>query len=239
MRDELPKNSRLRIVIAYDHFIVREGLRLILEDLDDFELVGDAADGASALRLVEERQPHVVLMDLRMPGIDGLEAIERIRQKWPHIAVVILTTYDDEELMLKGLRAGASGYLLKDTNRATLIHAIRTAARGETLLSSEVMTRLLARACYAEADAVQKAPRQHNRHATEPELTEREREVISGVARGERNKEIAARLGISEPTVKTHLSSIYYKLGVDSRASAVAEAIERGLLSLPKRSLSP
>jgi NarL family two-component system response regulator YdfI len=216
-------NRVIRVVVVDDHLVVREGLRLILESSDDFELIGDAGDGASALHLLGQTQPDVVLMDLRMPGMDGLETIARIRRGWPQIAIVILTTYDDDDLMLRGLQSGASGYLLKDTDRETLFHALRTAARGETLLPAEKMARLLARL----------------RNRVEPEqaaeevqqITERERAILTLVARGERNKEIAAKLNISEPTVKTHLSRIYYKLGVDSRSSAVAVAMERGLIS--------
>jgi NarL family two-component system response regulator YdfI len=162
-------------------------------------------------------------MDLRMPGMDGLEAITQIREQWPHIAVIILTTYDEDDLMLRGLRAGACGYLLKDTDRETLFHAIRTAARGDMFLQPEVMARILVRT----TDASYPTPSR----AQADELTEREREVLRAVARGERSKEIASRLDISLRTVGSHLTSIYTKLGVDSRASAVAAGIERGLLS--------
>ena len=134
----------IRVVIADDHLIVREGLRLILETDPEMELVGDAPDGTSAVRLVGEAQPDVVLMDLRMPGLDGIQAIEQIHAQWPQIALVILTTYNEDALMLRGLQAGACGYLLKDTSRETLLDAIRTAARGETLLQPEVLSRLLA-----------------------------------------------------------------------------------------------
>ena len=216
-------NGTIRVLIVDDHLVVREGLRLILETSEGIELVGDAADGASAVRLLEEVQPDVVLMDLRMPGMDGIECIERIRAAWPHIAVVILTTYNEDDLMIRGLRAGACGYLLKDTNRETLFNAIRTAARGETLLQPEIMARLLSHTGRNES-----RPLSGNRDGLE--LTGREREVLAGVARGERSKEIAARLGITERTVKAHLASIYTKLNVDSRASAVAVAIERGIL---------
>jgi two-component system, NarL family, response regulator YdfI len=217
-------SETIRVLIVDDHLVVREGLRLILETSEEIELVGDAADGASAIRLVSEVQPDVVLMDLRMPGMDGIEAIERIRAEWSHIAVVILTTYNEDDLMIRGLRAGACGYLLKDTNRETLFNAIRTAARGETLLQPEMMTRLLSHTVSNESRPFSTSSRGGL------ELTEREREVLTRVAHGERSKEIAARLGITERTVKAHLASIYTKLDVDSRASAVAVAIERGIL---------
>ncbi|MGC9394400.1 MAG: response regulator [Anaerolineae bacterium] len=210
----------IRVLIADDHLIVREGLRLILETAEGMALVGEATDGAEAVRLAGQVQPDVILMDLRMPGMDGLTAIERLRDTHPHIAVVILTTYNEDDLMLRGLKAGARGYLLKDTGRETLFHAIRAAARGEMLLKPEIIAKVL-----AHAAAPEPAP------ASALELTDREREVLEAVAQGERSKEIAARLYITERTVKAHLTNIYNKLGVDSRAAAVAEAIQRGWLA--------
>ena len=217
-------SAAIRVLVADDHLIIRQGLRLIFETCDDIQLVGEAADGAEAVRLSGELQPDVVLMDLRMPGMDGLAAIERLHAAQPQIAVVILTTFNEDELMLRGLQAGAKGYLLKDTGREALFNAIRAAARGETLLKPEVMARLLA---FAQAKAPSRAP---TAAEGSPSLSEREKEVLAGVARGERSKEIAAHLGISERTVKAHLDSIYNKLGVDSRAAAVSEALQRGLL---------
>lgn len=216
--------DRISVFIADDHEVVREGLRMILEAEEDFEVVGEAGDGAEAVRRVGELQPQVVLMDLRMPGMGGIEAIEQIRARWPDVAIVILTTYNEDELMRRGLMAGARGYLLKDTKRAALFDSLRAAARGEALLSPEVLARVLA-GPGAPAPVVP---------ASGPgplALTEREREVLAAVARGERSKEIAARLHITERTVKAHLASIYNKLGVDSRAAAVAVAAQRGLLS--------
>ncbi len=209
----------IRILIADDHLIIRQGLRLILETEDGFELVGEAADGAEALRLCAELHPEVVLMDLRMPGMDGLTAIERLHAEMPEIAVVILTTFNEDDLMLRGLRAGAKGYLLKDTSREALFNAIRAAARGETLLAPDILVRLLNRAETPSQPA-----------AGSINLTDREREVLAAVARGERSKEIAYRLGISERTVKAHLASIYNKLGVDLRAAAIAVAAQKGWL---------
>jgi NarL family two-component system response regulator YdfI len=213
----------IRVLIADDHEVVREGLRLILEAEEDFEVVGEAGDGAEAVRKVDELRPQVVLMDLRMPVMGGIEAIERIRARWPAVAVVILTTYNEDELMRRGLMAGARGYLLKDTKRTALFDSLRAAARGDALLSPELLARVLA----PSSAPVPASP------APGPgplALTEREREVLGGVARGERSKEIAAHLHITERTVKAHLASIYNKLGVDSRAAAVAVAAQRGLL---------
>lgn len=209
----------IKLLIADDHLIIRQGLRLILETEADFELVGEASDGAEALSLCKKLKPDVVLMDLRMPNMDGLTAIEKLRAEQPNIAVVILTTFNEDDLMFRGLQAGARGYLLKDTDRATLFDTIRAAARGETLLKPEVMRRVLSQA---------NAPKATSSDLTN--LTDRELEVLDAVARGERSKEIAIQLGISERTVKAHLASIYSKLGVDSRAAAIAVAVQRGLL---------
>jgi NarL family two-component system response regulator YdfI len=214
----------IRVLIADDHEVVRDGLRLILETEEDFCVVGEAADGAMAVQLTGELQPQVVLMDLRMPGMDGLTAIDQIRARWPTVALVILTTYNEDDLMMRGLRAGASGYLLKDTNRQTLFATLRAAARGEVLLKPEVLARVLGQ----QPAPAAKAAKALDQGLT---LTDREQEVLQAVAQGERSKEIALRLQISERTVKAHLASIYNKLGVDSRAAAIALAAQRGWLS--------
>jgi two-component system, NarL family, response regulator YdfI len=212
----------IRILIADDHLIIRQGLRLILETEEDFELVAEATDGAEALILCKNLNPDVVLMDLRMPNMDGLTAIERLRAEQPGVAVVILTTFNEDELMFRGLQAGARGYLLKDTDRSTLFDTIRAAARGETLLKPEIMARVLARSG---------KPGTMTRSEESISLTDRELEILQSVAHGERSKEIAVQLGISERTVKAHLASIYNKLGVDSRAAAIAIAAQMGLLA--------
>ena len=211
----------IRVLVADDHLIIRQGLRLILETSDDLELVGEAADGAEAVEKSAQLHPDVILMDLRMPGMDGLSAIERLRDEQPEVRVVILTTFNEDDLMARGLRAGAKGYLLKDTDRETLFSTIRAAAKGQTLLQPEIIARLLNR---------QQAPAPSSQAGFGPALTDREHEVLEGVARGERSKEIALHLGITERTVKAHLDSIYNKLGVDSRAGAVSVAMQRGLI---------
>ena len=211
----------IRILVADDHLIIRQGLRLILETESEFELVGEAGDGAEALSLCRALKPDVVLMDLRMPNMDGLTAIEKLHQEQPEISVVILTTFNEDELMLRGLQAGARGYLLKDTDRSTLFATIRAAARRETLLQPDILERVLSRAGSTGSETVS---------SPSVSLTEREKEVLQAVARGERSKEVAAHLGISERTVKAHLASIYQKLEVDSRAAAIAVAAQQGLL---------
>lgn len=214
-------SKAIRILIVDDHAIVREGLRLIFETVDDIEVVGEAADGAEGIDLVKELDPNLVLMDLRMPGMDGITAIQHLSIQKPDLAVIILTTYNEDEMMLKGLKAGARGYLLKDTEREPLFNTIRAAARGETLLSPEIMARVLSQ---AGKDAVPK------NIASGIALTDREQEVLLSVSEGKTSKEIAYNLGITERTIKAHLTSIYNKMGVDSRAAAVSEAAKRGWL---------
>ena len=212
----------IRVLITDDHLIVREGLRLILETAPEIEVVGEANDGAACLRAVAEVPPDVVLMDLQMPGMDGITAIGHLRRNFPAVAIVILTTFNEDALMVQGLQAGARGYLLKDTDRTTLLDTIHAAARGETLLKPEILSRVLA------------APQQPAPAAAPTvafPLTERELEVLRAAARGERNKEIAHALGITERTVKAHLASVFNKLGVDSRAAAVAVAAQHGWLN--------
>jgi len=206
----------IRVLVADDHLIIREGLSLILETASDVELVGEATNGAEAVEIAREQRPDVILMDLSMPVMDGIEAIGELRVALPEAAIVILTTYNEDDLIMRGLRAGARAYLLKDTDRPTLLETIRAAARGETLLKPDILARLLDRTPASQSTGI--------------ELTGREVEVLRAAARGERSKEIAVKLDISERTVKAHLASIYNKLGVDSRAAAVAAAAERGLL---------
>jgi NarL family two-component system response regulator YdfI len=218
------EDKPIRVLITDDHFIVRQGLRLILNTADDIELVGEAVNGEEALALTAECQPDVVLMDLRMPVMDGLTAIEQLQQRHPDVAVIILTTYNEDEMMLRGLQLGARGYLLKDTERDTLLNTIRAAARGESLFKPDVLQR---------AFAAQAATSPPSRTASDNplDLTPRELEVLQAAAAGERNKEIAHRLGISSRTVKAHLTSVYNKLGVDSRAAAIAIAAQKGWLN--------
>ena len=211
----------IRVLITDDHLIVREGLRLILETAEDIEVIGEARDGVECLQLAAEHKPDLVLMDLQMPRMDGITAIEHLRKNHPQIAVVILTTYNEDNLMIRGLQLGARGYLLKDSSRETLLDTIRAAVKGETLLKPEILARVL---------ASQFQPRPAAAAQPAVALTERELQVLHAAARGERSKEIAHKLGITERTVKAHLASIYQKFGVDSRAAAVAAAAQHGLL---------
>jgi NarL family two-component system response regulator YdfI len=207
----------IRVLIADDHMVVREGLRAILEVVPDLLLVGEAIDGADAVRLVQETSPDVVLMDLRMPRMDGIEAIRQIKACYPDVQVVILTTYDDDDYIVRGLRAGARGYLLKDSERRVLFEVIRAAARGESLLPSEVVDKVVAHL-------------QGPRHPAPETLSRREGQVLDLLAQGAANKQIALKLSISERTVKAHVTSIFNKLCAGSRTEAVAIALRTGLL---------
>jgi DNA-binding NarL/FixJ family response regulator len=209
----------ITVLIADDHPIVRDGLRGILSaepthGEEGFEVLGEAADGAEAVTLAERLRPAVVLMDLRMPGTDGVTAISELARLGNPARVLVLTTYDTDSDVLPAIEAGATGYLLKDAPREELFRAVRAAARGQAVLSPAVAGRLMGR---------MREP------AREP-LSQRELEVLALVARGSSNKEAAKKLFISEATVKTHLIHVYAKLGVKDRAAAVAVAFERGLL---------
>ncbi|MBQ0979394.1 response regulator transcription factor [Micromonospora zamorensis] len=205
----------IRLLIVDDHPVVRDGLRGMFTGDPGFEVVGEAADGAEAVALVATVRPDVVLMDLRMPGMNGVTAIGRLARSGSTARVLVLTTYDTDADVLPAIEAGATGYLLKDTPREELVRAVRAAARGESVLAPSVAGRLMGRL---------RAP-------VEEPLSQRELEVLTLVARGASNREAAARLFISEATVKTHLLHVYAKLGVNDRAAAVATAYDRGLLT--------
>jgi DNA-binding NarL/FixJ family response regulator len=204
----------ISLLIVDDHPVVRDGLRALFTGDDEFEVLGEAADGPRAVALAEARRPDVVLMDLRMPGGDGVTAIRELSERLPDVRVLVLTTYDTDSDVLPAIEAGATGFMLKDAPRDELIRAVRAAAAGESVLSPAVATRLIGQV---------RAP------AEEP-LSARELDVLRLVARGTTNREAAAQLFISEATVKTHLLHIYAKLGVNDRAAAVAMAYETGLL---------
>jgi DNA-binding NarL/FixJ family response regulator len=206
----------IRLVIADDHLIVRTGLRAMLGADPGLEVVGEATTGAQAIDLADRVRPDVVLMDLRMPEVDGVAATARIRERHPDVHVLVLTTYDTDADILKAIEAGATGYLLKDATRDELVRGVRAAATGASVLAPAVASRLLDRL---------RAP---GREA----LSAREIEILEHVARGRTNKEIAAVLFISEATVKTHLLHIFAKLDVQDRTQAVTAALERGILRL-------
>lgn len=211
----------IKVLVVEDHRVVRAGLVALLAQCADLRVVGEAGDGREALRQLPQCQPDVVLMDLQMPVMDGVEATQAIQRRWPHVAVLVLTTYDDDELIWRGIQAGARGYLLKDTPPSELFDGIRRVAAGHTLIPPDIAAKL--------AQHIQKASAESDAPGA---LTERERELLQLIARGRTNKEIAAAIFISENTVKTHLSNIYQKLAVHDRTEAVTKALKQGLIQL-------
>jgi len=212
----------VKVLIVDDHATVRMGIRLVLQAADDLEVVGEAADGRSAMSMARALSPDVILMDLRMPVLDGIEATKALHEKY---RVVVLTTFDDDEYLFGALQAGAHGFLLKSAEPQAIILGVRAAARGESVLDPQVTDRILARAL-----AVPEA-------AALPELTGREREVLQGIGEGLSNPQLAQRLGIGQSTVKTHVSQVLAKLGVSTRLQAAR--IAYGATSSPGRTGGP
>lgn len=192
------------VLIVDDHFVVREGLKLIIETSDSFQIIGEAANGEEALSFIEKKKPDVILMDLNMPKMSGLETIEALNKKQNHTPIIILTTYNEDELMLKGIELGAKGYLLKDTDRENLFRTLEAAIRGEILLQPNIMEKIVK---YKRKEV-------HADKVAENNLTDKELFVLKAIARGYKNKEIAFDMGIAERTVKAYLTNIYNKLGV-------------------------
>jgi DNA-binding NarL/FixJ family response regulator len=213
----------IRVLVADDQALVRDGLRMILDAQDDVEVVGEAATGRDVVRMVAESPPDVVLMDIRMPDVDGLEATRRIVGSPAATRVLVLTTFDLDEYVYEALRAGASGFLLKDSPRGQLLHALRTIAGGDQLLDPSITRRLI-------EDFVRRPPLGGGVPEELDELTARELEVLRLVARGSSNADIASELYISEATVKTHVASVLRKLGLRDRVQAVVLAYESGLV---------
>ena len=209
----------LRVLIADDHPLFRDGLRGLLESVDDTEVVGEAATGEEAVRLAEALQPDVVLMDLNMPGINGIEATRRIVQTSPHIQVLVVTMYEDDDSVFAALRAGARGYLLKGANQQETLRALRAVGNGEAIFGPAIARRLLGFFSTPKPTPPQAFP----------ELTDREAEVLGLIARGQSNQEIAERLYLSLKTVRNHVANICSKLQVADRTQAAIRAREAGL----------
>jgi DNA-binding NarL/FixJ family response regulator len=209
----------IRVLVVDDHPVVRQGLIAILGYEPDIEVVGDAADGVEAVRLILERRPDVVLLDLRLPRLDGVEVMRQVRAQAPQVRFLVLTTYDTDEYIGPALAAGAQGYLLKDALPDELARGVRAVMRGAAALEPAVAARLLERLAEGERG---------------DELSERELEVLRLLVAGASNKAVAAQLSLSENTIKTHISRIFGKLGVQSRAEAVAVALQRGLVPLKR-----
>ncbi len=212
------KSQRIRVLIVDDHAVVRQGLRTFLDMLPDIQIVGEAASGRESLEAVAKSKPDVVLMDLMMPEMDGVEATRRIRADYPETRVIVLTSFAEEDKIFPAIRAGAAAYLLKDVKPAELAETIRAVARGESRLAPDITRTLLSNIAAGEPG---------QKSAREP-LTEREAEVLRSLARGLSNKEIAAELFIAEKTVKTHISNILAKLGFADRTQAAVYAVKHG-----------
>ena len=213
-----------RIVIADDQALFREGLRTLLSTRPDMDVVGEAANGDDAVALVEQLRPNVVLMDLRMPKVDGIQATARLRERCPDIPVLVLTTFDDDANLFGALRAGAAGYLLKDVSSETIVSAILAATRGESFLQSTVTGRVVAAFARLMEAGGPKA------EALVLPLSAREREIVSLLGSGASNKEIADRLNLAEGTVKNHVTSILTKLDVRDRTQAALRARQLGIV---------
>jgi len=212
-------SDKIRVLLADDHVLVRQGIRQFLEDAAGIEVVAEAGDGAQAVHLVETHQPDIAVLDIRMPGVTGVEATRRIKEHFPQVRVLILTAYDDDPYVFALLQAGADGYVLKTSSADELVRAVYTVYGGSPALSPEIASKVIRQMTSGKpvgaADQVET-------------LTERELDVIRLAARGKTNREIGSELGISHRTVQGHLASIYGKLGVNSRTEAVTEAVRRG-----------
>jgi len=213
------------ILIVDDHLVVREGLKLIIETNESYQVIGEAENGQEAIDLLPLHKIDLILLDLNMPIMNGLDTIQYLNQKQIDIPVIILTTYNEDDLMVTGIRLGAKGYLLKDTNRDDLFRTIEAALRGDTLIKPEVMIKILSLKERSELEDIENKQEKSI-------LTEKELFIIRAVSKGYRNKEIAFDMGLSERTVKAHLTNIYNKLNVESRSEAVSVAIKRGDITL-------
>jgi DNA-binding NarL/FixJ family response regulator len=218
--------GRIRLIIAEDHAVVREGTRQLLEREADLEVVGEAADGAQAVALVERLRPDVAIMDISMPVMTGIEATRQIKASHPNTAILILTAYDDDQYIFALLEAGAAGYLLKDVPSAEVVRAVRSVHAGEPVLHPAIARKVLARFAASAEQAVPASD-----HGEQP-LTDREHEVLQLAACGLSNAEISSRLYLSIRTVQVHLTHIFTKLGVGSRTEAVIAGLRSGLLKL-------
>jgi NarL family two-component system response regulator YdfI len=216
--------NKKRILVVDDHLVVREGIKLIFETEQNYEVVGEAENGKRALVLVEQLKPDLILLDLKMPKMSGLDVIKALNEKNNSVPIIILTTFNEDNLIMEGLSLGAKGYLLKDTTREELIRTVESAIRGEILLQPEISKTIF---------SLKKEQKQGN-HSFDSALTERELFVLQAVARGYTSKVIALDMDIAERTVKAHLTNIYSKLKVDSRSEAVAIAIDQGIIHVEK-----
>ena len=222
--------QKIRVLIADDQRLMREGLRIILEDAPDIEVIGEAENGLIATQMAESQRPDVILMDIRMPLLDGIEATERIRKQGTQAPrILLLTTFDTPELVVEGMRAGAAGYLLKDCSAEELCTAVRAVARGQVLLQASSAAQLLAGLQTHEPQQFRDMDTWLSSEAEKLGLTARELEVVRLIAQGHSNAEIAAELFVSDATVKTHINHIFSKLGARDRSQVIVKARQLGL----------
>lgn len=226
--------DKIRILLADDHPILREGLRAVLETQPDFEVIAEAVNGLEAVRLALTMQPDILLLDLEMPQMDGVETIRRLRQQQPNSRIIVFTAFDNDERIIHAVQAGANGYLLKEAPRDEIFSAIRITMAGGSLLQPVVASKLLRHMGHLPITGSAGATYSHTTQPALPfePLTERELEVLNLLAQGMPNKEIAAQLVISERTAKFHVSSIMGKLGATNRTEAVSLAAQKGLITL-------
>ena len=213
--------AAIRVLIVDDHTVVRDGLSAMLEREEDITVVGEAENGVTGVEQADRLLPDVVLMDLRMPELDGVGAMRRIREDHPEVNFLVLTTFDTDEDIYDAIEAGAKGFLLKDASREDLFKAVRAVARGESLIEPGIAARVLNRFAQLTRES-----------APQELLSERERQVLDLLAKGSANKEIAASLSLSESTIKTHVANIFQKLEVNDRTSAVTQALQRGIIKM-------
>lgn len=218
----------IRVLLVDDQTLIRQGIAMLLELEPDLEVVGAVGDGRAAIEAVEKLRPDVVLIDVRMPGMDGVTATRELSRRFPEVGVIILTTFDDDEYVFEGLKAGARGYLLKDISSEEMAEAVRTVARGEALIQPSIARKVVAEFSRLAVGTLPASERMLPRSPNA--LTERELDVLRALARGMSNKEIAAALVITEGTVKTHISNILAKLEVRDRTQAVLKAQQLRLL---------
>lgn len=213
-------NPTMKILLCDDQAVIRDGLEMLLNLEKDFQVIGSAQDGAEAVELAAQKQPDLILMDLKMPMMNGIEATREIRARFPQIKILVLTTYDDDEWVFDAIRAGASGYLLKDTSRQKIVEAIRGTMEGKSFVDPAIAGKLLNQVASKQTQPTS---------ILKDKLTERELDVLRLIAKGINNSEIAAQLHLSEGTVRNHVSAILEKLGVSDRTQAAVIAIQHGL----------
>ena len=216
----LMEKKIMKILLCDDQAVIRDGLEMLLNLEKDFQVIGSAQDGAEAVELAAQKQPDLILMDLKMPIMNGIEATREIRAKFPNIKILVLTTYDDDEWVFDAIRAGASGYLLKDTSRQKIVEAIRGTMEGKSFVDPAIAGKLLNQVASKQTQPTS---------LLAGKLTERELDVLRLIAKGTNNNEIAAQLHLSEGTVRNHVSAILEKLGVSDRTQAAVIAIQHGL----------